>query len=910
MNLKYGISSNFMGGESTPEYAGRVDSDILKATVRYASNFMPTCQGGLKKFWGTWLIDKLSSGNDICRVIPISGMSEPMCLLFVNNHTFKVTKDEVVDQSLPLRTSIIMDASYTQNNATIFFAAKDVAPFKLVYDGEKFSYKEMEFKEEPFFPLSWNKLYNGAVRANGYQGDVTVTTILSSNTEYSLYLPANFGDLQYGDIVATYVERQSEGGTYFQPFAHLYQTQNGNVNTTTISLIRVRNGAETTVITGSLGNRTAKQYYNQDGVLVNGAYCLYNCVTKSQLMALFSALNPIGVDNGNLVFLTLPAGHQVDDMYYMKLETGPSGPGDYYLGYDAYDYFLGCMVEGRVTDPGHTTGAADEAGDIEENESSEFDSTDVLGMRLRFHIQSGSTCAVWAKGVAITSGQVYSSDGKYYRALASGTAGDAQPTHTEGTRSDGNINFEYMHDGFGFGTVIGVTDAHTMRVRVDGFLPIVNSTGDHWDFDHFQWSQWGYDSTYPDRVFSFSGRLGYILNTNSDGSWLQMSKSDDYYDFGTTEEGQVVDTCAINTLISGHPDNVIKWILPTERLYMGSFSGEYKVAGGDSRSNVITPTSLSITPVSAAGGAAVQPIRYKRKSLFVSSTGQLLYNLSYSYQTDDFAPADMSSIGEELLHECVSEMAIIKDKEGIVAYRTQQGNLRYFNYEDEVESLSFYRANLMGKVLSLCVSESQGKTTQFVIVKRNEEYFVEYIDTLDPSYCLAAKSEIYTGGAEYRGPEGDIVCWCPEINKYYEVQAIEDEEADETAGKQITGLPVEEVVNKRIIYGIKMPCELHLTPHSDAKVEGNVQKSVRFVIRLLNSGPFSYGSTQDYNKYYEYEQSTNNMTGDIMLPASFGYNQGQNTADGPYPNDTGVALNLKTDAPLPFNLLMVSSIYV
>jgi hypothetical protein len=52
------------------------------------------------------------------------------------------------------------------------------------------------------------------------------------------------------------------------------------------------------------------------------------------------------------------------------------------------------------------------------------------------------------------------------------------------------------------------------------------------------------------------------------------------------------------------------------------------------------------------------------------------------------------------------------------------------------------------------------------------------------------------------------------------------------------------------------------------------------------------------------------MTGDIQLPASFGYMQGQNTADGPYPNDTSVAFNVKAVTPEPFNLLMVSNVYV
>ena len=102
-----------------------------------------------------------------------------------------------------------------------------------------------------------------------------------------------------------------------------------------------------------------------------------------------------------------------------------------------------------------------------------------------------------------------------------------------------------------------------------------------------------------------------------------------------------------------------------------------------------------------------------------------------------------------------------------------------------------------------------------------------------------------------------------------------------------------------------------MTPNYDSKLEGAVQKSVRYIVRLLNSGPFSYGSSNDFSTYYPYEMKDDDLlTGDILLPASFGYMQGQNIAEGPYPNNTGVALNLQTDAPLPFNLLMVGTIYV
>ena len=123
------------------------------------------------------------------------------------------------------------------------------------------------------------------------------------------------------------------------------------------------------------------------------------------------------------------------------------------------------------------------------------------------------------------------------------------------------------------------------------------------------------------------------------------------------------------------------------------------------------------------------------------------------------------------------------------------------------------------------------------------------------------------------------------------------------------------------IVGIEMPCEIHTHPLYNDKFETAQQKSVRYTIRVVNSGAFSYGSSNNFGKWYDYKNwnvadneeygsGHNLMTGDIRLPSSFGYQKAQNQANSKYPNDSSVALSLKTVTPEPFNLLLVSSIYV
>ncbi len=121
--------------------------------------------------------------------------------------------------------------------------------------------------------------------------------------------------------------------------------------------------------------------------------------------------------------------------------------------------------------------------------------------------------------------------------------------------------------------------------------------------------------------------------------------------------------------------------------------------------------------------------------------------------------------------------------------------------------------------------------------------------------------------------------------------------------------------------GLTMTCEMHSQPMVKQKSEGQQQKPVRLTLRLNESGAFSYGSSHDFDKYYdydawnvlsgqEYDSAKKLNTGDIMLPESFGYTQQGNVADGEYPNTTGVGVNIKATTPEPFNLLLMSMIYV
>lgn len=620
------------------------------------------------------------------------------------------------------------------------------------------------------------------------------------------------------------------------------------------------------------------------------------------------------IDSGNFNFTVIPTDHQNGDEYYFKVvqdnsyningpETSPSAG-----GYTGVNSIPGYTVTGNTVE-------------ISEETPQGFDSVEMAGRKIKISMDGGVNVKSWAEGIEVSVGTIVYSDGHYYECMAVGSdnkTGQTQPTHTSGTYSDGKASWKYLHSGYGYITITSVDSATSMHGHVDSLLPYVSgSSTDPQDWNNYQWSMWGYKSKYPNQVFMFNGRLGYTLDTAGYGSWLQMSKSDEFDDFSVEEFGEVVDTCAINTLISEYNENRINWVISGYRLYMGSYAGEYNVSGGDENKSVLTPSNCNVLPVSQAGGGPVKAVKFEDLNLFASASKRQLFSLKYDYTSDDYIPNDIGFAGEDLLDSGIASMWHLRGYDRNLYLRTDNNSLVVINQPEDVKALGFFRVDMAGDVLDHCVSNSDGTSTQFVLVKRGDNYTVEFVQPEFTPYMLDTKQYLPDEGQEH------VASTITDTNFAGQTVYVYDGETNEFERQEVgtDGVINNPFVTDKVLVGIEMPCEIHTHPLYNDKFETLQQKSVRYTIRVVNSGAFSYGSSNDFGKWYEYKNwnttgseeygsSHDLMTGDIKLPSSFGYQQVQNKADSKYPNDTSVALSLKAITPEPFNLLLVSSIYV
>lgn len=911
---KVDVTTAFNAGEFTPALAGRIDFQDYKYSARFIENFIPEVQGGLKKFYGTRKIAVIAKPSDYV-MVPFNGLDRPVVLIVHDGIVSVIDGDDYYDTSLRVAAAGLKSLQWAQQNAVMYFAHPDVPPFEIRCYGRGddnkliFTINEIGFIDVPYFPVGWNGNFNGVITTSAETGVITVSSVTTAVLRLKLpdVITSTSGVInvlsQNADMTQTVVSKV--GSTNYS----------ATTGTTHIRLIRKRNGVETVVSSFTSGVEqtvTGWNYVHSGGVSLWQTKTLkYKTLSVQNILSSMLGVYPTAVVSGNYIVIdgAIP-GHQAGDEYALRIlqnqststypNTGTSSnapssvPGDHFL-YHYKPLYNTWTEDGEFSEP--------------VSSSDEFTDVNMVGRKIKFQIESNRTTKAWASGISVTAGEIYFSDYNYYIAASSGTTGTTQPIHHQGRASDGAVDWEYFHSGFGTATVVEVQDSQHLTAVVDGYLPVLQTGLSSYTWKQYQWSMWGYHGKYPSQVFFFKGRLCYFTPTDGYGCWFQASKTDDFYDFGTQTYGQVLDTCAINQLVTGHDDNNINWLLSGDRLYCGSYAGEYNIYGSD---GTISPAGCIIDPVTSIGGAPVKALRFSGLNLFVGRLSNEIYTIQYDYTTDDYAPDNIGFMSSHLLNEKVRRWESLRNADRNIYFNTKQDNVRIINYVKEMKNLGYFRLNLGAPVLDLAASDAGPVSALYFMVERPTGCFLERAASEEPNYMLAeTRTELESlepvTFADYAG----LQVWVKnnENGQFYETRIGNAGEFDN----------VHNWLNFSI--GFSMMCIIHGQPPAGEKLEGLQQKAVRFIVRLREAGDFSYGSSVDFNKIYHYNDwnilntqewngAHKTITGDVQLPSSFGYTVGQNKGSGPYPNDTGIALNIYANTPEPFTLLSVSNIYV
>ncbi|PRH31905.1 hypothetical protein [Burkholderia multivorans] len=270
----------------------------------------------------------------------------------------------------------------------------------------------------------------------------------------------------------------------------------------------------------------------------------------------------------------------------------------------------------------------------------------------------------WAVHAIVGVGMVRRVESRTYLctqvgAIAPQVTGSETPTHTVGSRPDGDFAdvesdtygsigamWEYQHSGYGTVLVteyidpqhvVGAVTNNDPSVQITLPQQIVNSGTYKWARSLFN-----ADSGYPQMGTFWRNRLCLMRDR-----WIAMSVSADYENFQTKDADQQTDDSAIVQQLNARQLNKLAWMVESDSLLVG-MTGDEWVIGPANASQPVSATNLNAARRTSYGSKRIQPVQVGGTIMFVQKAGRKLRDFKYDFSSDNYVSTDVTKIADHI----------------------------------------------------------------------------------------------------------------------------------------------------------------------------------------------------------------------------------------------------------------------
>jgi hypothetical protein len=510
-----------------------------------------------------------------------------------------------------------------------------------------------------------------------------------------------------------------------------------------------------------------------------------------------------------------------------------------------------------------------------------FTATDV-GTYFKFEEILASKYDLWEPGKSITSGALRQYDGNLYQASSTATTGGRPPIHTEGTESDGGVNWVFLNDGAGYVEITSFTSATVVNATVIKRLPSIATSATT------KWSEgaWSEKNGYPRTVTFYEDRL-WFAGTKARPQTLYASTSGDYenHQYGTNDDD------ALNYTINTQDMNTIQWLAPTKVLAIGTSNEEF-VLSATQISDPVTPTNVRITPQTTFGSAqGIRPLRIANAVLFLQRASRKLREYVYNFDTDSYTAQNLTLLSDHITGTGISDITYSQEPNQIVWAACSCGTLVGMTYERAEDVVGWHRHTLGGAVESVAsIPHWDGdQDVLWLVVRRTiggqTKRYIEYME----KYYTGDDSFYVDSGLSYSGPPVTTLSGLNHLEGK-EVAIIIDGAVHPNLTVQSGAIQLQ-YPGSKISVGLPYAAQIKTMPFEAGATDGTAQgKTMRInnvVFRLLDTGPgLFYGPNFNNLDEYHPRKTTDLMdnpvptfTGDTpLLPWPSGYETGAQVA--------------------------------
>lgn len=305
----------------------------------------------------------------------------------------------------------------------------------------------------------------------------------------------------------------------------------------------------------------------------------------------------------------------------------------------------------------------------------------------------------WEPGKAVVIGDTRRVDSRTYMAQTAGTTASIEPVHTQGTASDGGVDWLFMHPGWGSVIITAITDPSHATAVVLMTLPgrVVGSTN---ATPYYAFEAWNSNDGYPTVVSFFRERLCYAR-----GSQIWLSAPGDFTNFADRDlNNEVTADQAISLTISSDTADPIRWMREMPQgLLVGTDGGEFLISESNPN-DPLAPDNVRAARQSSYGSRAIQPISVQRAVLFVQRGGRKLREATVDMYFSILQSRDLTVLSDHITQSGITSMAFQQEPRSTMWATRQDGTLLSFTYNAEQDVYGWHRHPMGGGAIAESVA--------------------------------------------------------------------------------------------------------------------------------------------------------------------------------------------------------------
>lgn len=233
----------------------------------------------------------------------------------------------------------------------------------------------------------------------------------------------------------------------------------------------------------------------------------------------------------------------------------------------------------------------------------------------------------------------------------------------------------------------------------------------------------GLGREYPGVVCFFEQRLVYASSVNQPQT-LWLSATGEYNNFSTHSPLQADD--AIELGIASNEVSPLQWMVAMRSLLTGGSGMEWEVTSSDG--GAFSAGNARAVAQSRRGSSPLRALVVGSTILHVTRSGREIRDFQYDFGTDSYSGKEKTVLASHLFEKWrIIGWDYQPLPHSIIWVVREDGALLGLTYNAEHEVYAWHRHSTQGEFKSVCSLPCSADDRLFVLVRRGEGYFVEYM---------------------------------------------------------------------------------------------------------------------------------------------------------------------------------------